>query len=85
MAFVPKQVFTHAGQSFIGTQDIARYFGVSTRTIFRWIESLDFPYYVLGGRNLYKLAECRMWWDRNKLKTGPQRVKTDKPSKGKVL
>lgn len=85
MAFIPEKHFVHASKSYIGTEDVARYFGVSTRTIFRWIENEQFPFYVLGKRNLFRIAECRIWWERNKLKTGPQRGKKESPSKGKVL
>lgn len=85
MVFIPKRHFVHASKSYIGTEDVANYFGVTKRTIYRWIEFEGFPFYIIGRRHLYRLTECRLWYERNRLKDGPKKGKNKLPSKGKVL
>lgn len=78
----PENIFTHAGKAYVGKEDIANYFGVSTRTIERWVKTEGFPGYSISGRHLFRLVECRMWFDENKLKRKLRRDTTKKRSQG---
>lgn len=73
--FMPENIFTHAGKAYVGKKDIANYFGVTTRTVERWTRHEGFPGYFVGGRNIYRLVECRRWFEENKLK---RKIRSDK-------
>jgi hypothetical protein len=82
--FTPENIFTHAGKAYVGKKDIANYFGVTTRTIERWTKKEGFPGYFVSGRNIYRLVECRTWFEENKLKRKIRNDKNKRPSQGEA-
>lgn len=45
------------------TKEVARFLGVSTQTVYRWINEKDMPYIKLGnGRRGYNIEEIEKWW-----------------------
>lgn len=41
--------------------DVARHFGVSDRTVRRWVESTDIPHRRIGGTLRFNLADVDAW------------------------
>jgi excisionase family DNA binding protein len=42
-------------------EDLARHFGVSVRTVSRWVEGTDIPHRRIGGTLRFNLAEVDGW------------------------
>lgn len=42
-------------------EDVARHFGVSDRTVRRWVETTDMPHRRIGGTLRFNLTEVDSW------------------------
>lgn len=42
-------------------EDVARHFGVSDRTVRRWVETTDMPHRRIGGTLRFNLPEVDSW------------------------
>lgn len=82
--FKPKNVYNYAGVNYIGIDDVADLFHVSTRTIYRWVESRGLPAYSANKRLMFKPSECTKWWDEQMLKRVDRKSKTKRPQQGEA-
>lgn len=55
----------HRGEATHTVNDIARHFGVSPRTVFRWVEKTDIPFRRVGGTIRFRLTEVDDWALKN--------------------
>lgn len=48
-------------EPWVGVEDVARHLGVSTDTVYRWIESKSLPAHKLGRLWKFKLSDIDEW------------------------
>jgi len=48
-------------EPWVGVEDVARHLGISTDTVYRWIESKSLPAHKLGRLWKFKLSDIDEW------------------------
>lgn len=50
-------------EPFLSVREVCLLFGVSSKTIYRWIENRDMPTYYIGGILRFRASDLSVWVD----------------------
>lgn len=68
-------------EPFLSVREVCLLFGVSSKTIYRWIENRDMPTYYIGGILRFRASDLSVWVDKQNEKITSQAVKRRKGKK----